>query len=148
MLAIGSDHRGYPLKEEIKKYLEELQVSYKDFGTDSEERVDSLPIIDKVCKSIQNQECDRGILICGTGLAMCITSNKYKGIMCALCQEGLSAARSREHNNSNLLAMGAEVVEVGKAKEIVKIWLETEFLGGKYAERVEQIKELENKNMK
>ena len=89
-----------------------------------------------------------GILICGTGLAMCITSNKYKGIMCAPCYEELAAERSKQHNNANMLSLGAELVTIDKAKKIVKIWLETEFLGGKYGERVQQIVDLETNNMK
>lgn len=148
MIAIGSDHRGFPLKEEIKKYLEELNWEYTDFGTNSEERVDSLPIVVNACESIQNGKCDRGILICGTGLAMTITANKFRGIMCAPCYDELSATRSKQHNNANMLALGAELVDITSAKGIVKIWLETEFLGGKYAERVKQIEELEAKNMR
>ena len=148
MIAIGSDHRGYKLKEEIKKYLTEIDLEYKDFGTNSEERVDSLPIVFNTCQSIQKKECDRGILICGTGLAMTITANKFKGIMCAPCYDVLSAERSKQHNNSNMLALGAELIDIDKAKNIVKIWIETEFLGGKYAERIQQIEELEATNMK
>jgi len=148
MIAIGSDHRGYNLKEHIKKFIEEEGFEYIDFGTDSEERVDSLPIITRVCESIQEETCDRGILICGTGLAMCITANKFKRIMCALCHDELSAARSKEHNDSNLLAMGAEMIDNEGAEKVVETWLKTEHLGGKYADRVQMIKGLEDKNMK
>jgi len=105
MVAIGSDHRGYELKEEIIKYFKERGTKYKDFGTDSEERVDTFPIVDSVAKSIQNKECDRGILICGTGFAMTITANKYKGIMCVPCYDEFAATRSKQHNNINLLAI-------------------------------------------
>ncbi|MCL2342020.1 MAG: ribose 5-phosphate isomerase B [Firmicutes bacterium] len=148
MVAIGSDHRGYALKEEIIKYFKEMDIEYKDFGTYSEERVDSLPIVEKVAKSIQNKECDKGILICGTGFAMTITANKFKGIMCAPCYDEFTAIRSRQHNNANVLAMGAEIVEPSKAVAVVRTWLATEFLGGKYAERIKQIEDLESLNMK
>jgi len=148
MIAIGSDHRGYNLKEHVKEFLDKEGVSYIDFGTDSEERVDSLPIVSKLCKSIQSRECERGILICGTGLAMSITANKFKRIMCALCHDELSATRSREHNDANLLAFGAEMVSNDTAIKMVEAWLKTEHLGGKYAERVDMIKALEDENMK
>ena len=148
MIAICSDHRGYKMKEEIKKYLEEEGIEYINFGTDSEERVDAIVFATKVCKAIQNGEADKGILICGTGIAMSMIANKFKRIMCALCYSELAAERSREHNDANVLALGAEMVSDEKAVEIVKIWLNTEHLGGRYAERVEMIRELENKNMK
>ena len=148
MVAIGSDHRGYKLKEEVKKYLSGKGIEVIDFGADSEERVDSLPIAVNVCKSVQNGEAKRGVLICGTGLAMTIIANKFKRIMCTLCNDELSAARSREHNDSNVLAIGAEMVDSDKAIKIVKTWLETQHLGGVYAERVDRIKALEDENMK
>jgi len=148
MIAIGSDHRGYKLKEAIKEYLEGQGIKVIDFGADSEERVDSLPIAKSVCKSVQSGEAERGILICGTGLAMTIIANKFKRIMCTLCNDELSATRSKEHNDSNLLSMGAEMMDSDKAIKIVKAWIETEHLGGVYAERVNRIKQLEDENMK
>ena len=148
MIAIGSDHRGYKLKEEIKKYLTEMNLNYKDFGTDSEERVDTIPIVVSACESIQKKECDRGILICGTGFAMTITANKFKRIICVPCVDEFGAIRSKQHNNANMLALGAETVDVNKAINIIRTWLGTEFLGGKYEERLKQLEELEDKNMK
>jgi ribose 5-phosphate isomerase B len=147
MIAIGSDHRGYNLKENVKEYFIKENIEYKDFGTISEDRVDTLPIVEKLCKSIQNKETEKGILICGTGLAMSITANKFKRIMCALCYDELAAQRSREHNDANVLAMGAEIVTPEQAINIVKLWLETEHLGGRYAERVAQLRDLEDKLM-
>ena len=147
-IAIGSDHRGYGLKEEIKKYLEEIGIEYKDFGTYSEERVDTLPIVEEACKAIQNKECDKGILICGTGFAMTITANKFKRIICVPCVDEFGATRSRQHNNANVIALGAETVSGSQAIAIIRTWLGTEFLGGKYEERVKQLEELEDKNMK
>jgi len=148
MIAIGSDHRGYKLKEEIKNYLRNQNIEVVDFGAESEERVDSLPIATNVCKLIQSGKVEKGILICGTGLAMSVIANKFKGIICTLCNEELSAIRSKEHNDSNMLAIGAEMVDINKGVSIVKTWLETEHLGGVYAERVERIRRLEDENMK
>ena len=139
MIAIGSDHRGYKLKEHVKEFLEQEGFGYVDFGTDSEERVDSLPIITRVCKSIQEGVCDRGILICGTGLAMCITANKFKRIMCTLCNDELSSVRSREHNDSNILCLGERVVGEGLALDICKAWLKGVYEGGRHQRRVEMI---------
>jgi len=148
MLAIGSDHRGYQVKEDIKKYLDEKGIEYKDCGTYSEERVDSLPIVDSLCKLVQSKECEKGILICGTGFAMTITANKYKRIICAPCYDEFGAERARQHNNANVLALGAEITDGLKAIAVVEKWLNTEFLGGKYEERVKMIEDLEDKNMK
>ena len=119
-----------------------------DFGTGSCERVDTLPIAKEVCKVVQSEENAKGILICGTGLAMSVIANKFKGIICTLCIDELSAKRSREHNDSNVLAMGSEMMDEEKALKIVKAWVDTEHLGGVYAERVQRIRELENENMK
>ena len=105
MIAIGSDHRGYNLKEAIIEYLKRENIEYKDFGTNSEERVDSMPIVDNVAKAIQKGECENGILICGTGFAMTITANKYKGIMSVPCSSEFMAIRSKEHNNINVLSL-------------------------------------------
>lgn len=148
MIAIGSDHRGYKIKESIKEYLKQRNIECIDFGAKSEERVDTIPIAAEVCRTIQNGKAEKGILICGTGLAMTIIANKFKRIMCTLCNEELSAVRSREHNDSNVLSMGAELIDSEKAITIVKAWLETEHLGGRYAERIDMIKSLEDENMK
>ena len=148
MIALGCDHGGYKLKEEIKKYLDEKQIPYKDFGTDSQERTD-YPIFAKaVAKSIQNHECDKGILICTTGIGMTIAANKFKGIRCAVCSEENSAKKAKEHSNINILALSAEDVNISKAVPIIRIWLASEFLEGRYAERLQMIEEIERENMK
>ena len=148
MIAIGSDHRGYKLKEDIITYFKETKIEYKDFGTYSEERVDTLPIVANICESIQNKECDKGVLICGTGFAMTITANKFKRIICAPLFNEFGAERAKQHNNANVIALGAEITDAEKSISIIKKWLDTEFLGGKYAERIKMLEDLEDKNMK
>lgn len=148
MIAIGADHGGYTLKEEIKKYFEECGIEYKDFGTDSIERTD-FPIFAKaVSESIQKKECEYGILICTTGVGMTIVANKFKGIRCAECDDEAFAKKAKEHTNINVLAMPASRVNVSKAIAIIRVWLGTEFLGGRYNERLEMVKEIEKENMK
>lgn len=142
-VAIGADHGGYPLKEEIKQLLDSMQIEYQDFGCDSEESVDypdfALPVAQKVAAG----EFDRGILVCGTGVGMSIAANKIKGVRCALIHDLFSAKATREHNDSNVLAMGARVIGPGLAQEIVKVWLGTEFLGGRHARRIEKVTQIE-----
>ena len=101
MIALGCDHGGYKLKEEIKKYFEEIGLEYKDFGTYSEERVDYPIYASEVAKSVQSKECDSGILICKSGLGMTIVANKYKGIRCAACYDEETAKQAKEHSNVN-----------------------------------------------
>ena len=148
MIAIGSDHGGYRLKEEIKKYLEEKNIEYKDLGCFNEERVDYPNIAEEVAKEVQTKRCDKGILICRSGIGMSIVANKFKGIRCALCHDEFTAKYSRMHNDSNVLAMGADDVTVNDAICILRMWLATEFEGGRHEERINLINEIENKNMK
>ncbi len=148
MIAIGSDHGGYKLKEEIKKYLEEKDIKYKDYGTMNEERADYPNIAKAVAKSIQNKECENGILICRSGLGMAICANKFKGIRCTPCHNEETAKYSKLHNNSNILAIGADDVSQNEAICILRMWLATEFEGGRHQERLDIIKDIENENMK
>ncbi len=148
MIAIGSDHGGYKLKEEIKKYLEEKEIEYEDCGTFSEERAEYPEIAKVVAKEIQNKECNQGILICRSGIGMSIVANKFKGIRCAKCDNEEEAKFSRMHNNSNVLALGADYINVNQAICIVRAWIATEFEGGRHEERIEMINEIENENMK
>ena len=148
MIAIGADHGGYKLKEEIKKYLEEKGIEYKDFGTNSELRADYPIIAKKVAECVQEKEADFGILICRTGYGMAIVANKFKGIRCVPCFEETAAKFSRMHNDSNILALGADYMTVSKAIQILRIWLATEFEGGRHEERLKLIEEIENENMK
>jgi len=148
MIAIGCDHGGYKLKEEIKKYLEEKEIQYKDLGCMNEERVDYPNIAKEVAKSIQTKECEKGILICRSGIGMSMVANKFKGVRCALCHDEFTAKYSKLHNNSNILAIGADVVSTNEAICILRMWLATEFEGGRHEERLKIIEEIENENMK
>ena len=143
MIAIGSDHGGYQLKEEIIKYLKEQGIEYKDCGTYSNERTDFPIYAEKVAKSIQNKECECGILICRSGFGMCITANKFKGIRCAACYNDATAKQAKEHLNVNILALPADYTTTSEAVRRIRTWLGSEFLGGRYAERLEMITEIE-----
>ncbi len=141
-VAIGSDHGGYQLKEKIKQLLEELDISYKDFGTNSKESVDYPDFAEVVAKEVANEKYERGILICGTGIGMSIAANKIDGVRAALCHDLFSAQATREHNDSNILTMGSRVVGDYLALEIVKIWLESDFDGGRHQRRIDKIAKL------
>jgi ribose 5-phosphate isomerase B len=143
MIAIGSDHAAYEFKEEIKKFLEEKGYEYKDFGTYSPERVDYPVFGEKVARAVASGECEKGLLFCGTGVGISIAANKVKGIRAVVCSEPYTAKLSREHNDTNILAVGARVVGIELAKMIIEIWLTTPFEGGRHAERVEMLNNLE-----
>lgn len=148
MIAIGSDHGGYKLKEEIKKYLDEKEIKYKDLGAMNEKRVDYPNIAKDVAKEVQAGKCENGILICRSGLGMSICANKFKGIRCAVCHNEYTAKYAKLHNNSNILAIGADDVTTSEAICILRMWLATEFEGGRHQERIELIEEIEKENMK
>jgi len=148
-IALGSDHGGYKLKENLKEYLKELNVEYSDFGCDSEQPVDYPDIGFKVSNEIKDGNFDKGILICGTGIGISIVANKVKGIRAALCHNEFSARYSREHNDANILILGGRVIGSGLAKEIVKVWLNTDFSQGeRHANRLNKIKQEEDKVFK
>ena len=148
MIAIGSDHGGYKLKEEIKKYLEEKDIEYIDCGCMNEERVEYPNIAKEVAKLVQSKKADKGILICRSGIGMSVVANKFKGIICTPCHNEYTAKYSRLHNNSNILAIGADDVTLNEAICILRMWLATEFEGGRHQERLDIIKEIENENVK
>ena len=148
MIAIGSDHGGYKLKEEIKRYLDEKDIEYKDLGCNDEESVDYPNIAKEVAVAIQTKQCEEGILICRSGLGMTICANKFKGIRCTPCHNEYTAKYAKLHNNSNILAIGADDVTVSEAVRILRMWLATEFEGGRHNERLKLIEEIENDNMK
>ncbi len=127
MIALGSDHGGYELKEAIKKHLDSKGVSYKDLGTNSTAAVDYPEYGRLVANAVVSGECETGILICGTGIGISISANKVKGVRCALCGDTFSAKATREHNNANILALGARVTGEGLALEIVDTFLNTPF---------------------
>ena len=148
MIAIGCDHGGYKLKEEIKKYLDEKEIKYIDYGCMNEERVDYPNIAKEVALSVQKGQAEKGILICRSGLGMSIVANKFKGIRSTPCYNEETAKYAKLHNNSSILAIGADDVTVNEAICILRMWLATEFEGGRHMERVKIIEEIENENMK
>jgi ribose 5-phosphate isomerase B len=145
-IAIGSDHAAYTFKEEIKKFLTEKGHTIVDFGTNSEERVDYCDFGFAVGESVAKGECERGLVLCGSGIGISISANKVKGIRAVVCSEPYSAKLSREHNDTNILALGARVVGIELAKMIIEIWLETEFEGGRHFGRIQKISRYENNN--
>ena len=142
-IAIGSDHIGYPLKEEIKTYLHELGYEVQDFGTRTTRRTDYPLFAKEVTAAVTSKGADLGILICGTGVGMSIAANKVRGIRAVVCSEPYSAMLSRQHNNTNVLTFGARVVGPELARMIVKAWLEAEYEGGRHAKRLEIISQIE-----
>lgn len=144
MIAIACDHAALDMKAEVIRILEERGLEYKDFGTYTTESC-HYPIFGaRAAQSVASGECEKGILICGTGIGMSLVANKVKGIRCSLCSDSYSAKMTRAHNNSNMLAMGARVIGIEVAKEIVAAWLDTPFEGGRHQTRVDMITALEN----
>ncbi len=144
MIAIACDHSALEMKETIKKLLDDMGLAYKDFGTNSEESC-HYPIFGaRAAKAVASGECERGILICGTGIGMSLAANKVKGIRCVACSEPYSARLSRAHNNANMLAIGARVIGPEMAKMIVGEFLNTAFEGGRHQVRVDMLTTLEN----
>ena len=143
MIAIGADHGGYLLKEEIKKYLEERGLEYHDFGTFDEASVDYPVIAAKVAHAVANGEFERGLLFCGTGIGISIAANKVKGIRAAACSDAFSAEFCRRHNDANIFCLGGRVVPPQKAQELVGIYLDTPFEGGRHSRRVGLITDIE-----
>ena len=146
MIAIGSDHGGFSLKREVMAYLDSRGLEYKDFGTYTEDSCDYPVYGEAVANAVASGECERGIIICGTGIGISIAANKVKGIRAALCGDCYSAEYTRRHNDANILAMGARVVGSGLALKIVETFLETDFEGGRHARRVALISEIERRN--
>lgn len=144
MIAMGSDHVGLSLKLEIKKLLDELGLAYQDFGTDNEARCDYPVYAQLAAKAVADGRCERGLIFCGTGIGISIAANKVKGIRCAVCSDCYSAVLSRNHNNSNMLALGSRVVGVDLARMIVSMWLAAEYEGGRHQRRVEMIQRIES----
>lgn len=145
MIALGCDHGGYELMQAVKTHLDELGLAYQDFGTFSADSCDYPVYAEKAARAVASGACDRGILICGTGIGISISANKIKGIRAALCSDCYSAEMTRRHNDANMLAMGARVLGEGLALKIVDTFLTTDFEGGRHKRRVDLIAELENK---
>ncbi len=140
MIALASDHAGFELKESIKKYLVDNNYDIIDFGTNSTASVDYPVFAKMAAEAVASGQCTRGILCCGTGIGVSIVANKQPGIRCALCTNEFTAEMSRKHNDANMMAMGARVVESEElALKMVEIWLNTEFEGGRHKRRVDMI---------
>ena len=146
-IAIGCDHRGLNLKKMIMKFLSDLGHEYEDFGCYDTSSVDYPDIGRRVAEAVADGRFDHGILICSTGIGMSMVANKVPGVRAALCHDTFSARRSREHNDANVLCLGEWVVGEGLAKDIVSAYLAAAFEGGRHAQRLEKVRELERKGL-
>lgn len=142
MIALGSDHAAYEYKELVKAHLIERGHEVEDFGTYSLDRVDYPVIGETVARAVTEGRYEKGIILCGTGIGISISANKVPGIRCVVCSEPYSARLSRQHNDTNVLALGARVVGIELAKMIIDIWLETPFEGGRHQKRVDMLNRL------
>ena len=145
MIAIACDHGALALKEAIKKHLTERGLEYEDFGTNSPDSCDYPDFAGPAAEAVASGACQRGIVVCTTGIGISISANKVKGIRCALLSDLMSARLTRQHNDTNMMALGAGVVGEKLALEIVDVWLDTEFEGGRHARRVEKMMAYEGK---
>ena len=144
-IAIGSDHAGFELKEDLRKFLKERGLGVLDLGAPDETPVDYPEIGRAVAEKVSTGEIPRGILICGTGIGMSMVANRFPGVRATLCHDLYTARMSREHNDSNLLVLGARLLGKGIAREIVKVWLEADFQGGNHRRRLDEIAALDEK---
>ena len=148
MIAIGGDHGGFKLKEEIKKYLDEIGVEYDDVGSYSEERTD-YPIYAKaVGEKGSSGECDKGILICRSGNGVTIVANKFKGVRAGLVVNEQAAKFAKSDDNVNVITISGDNTSIEETIKIIRMWLATEFKGGRYQDRIEMINKIEKENMK
>jgi ribose 5-phosphate isomerase B len=145
VIALGSDHAGYTIKEYLKEHLVKENLEYYDFGTFSVEPVDYPEIALKVAQAIEKGEFKRGVLICGTGIGMSIVANKFRGIRGSVCHDHYTARVSRSHNDSNLLILGSRVISSKLAWELFRIWLETPFSGGRHERRIQKLLQIEQR---
>ena len=143
-IAICSDHRGYKLKSELVKKMQDNAISFEDYGCFSEERCDYPVFALKVGESVKNKKCDLGVVICGSGDGVCISANKVKGIRCICAKESSHVKRAREHVNINVLALAAEETDVNEAFKMLQTFMTTKFLEGRYEERLNLLEKYEN----
>lgn len=146
MIAVGSDHGGFELKQAVMRHLDERGIEYKDFGTYTTESCDYPVYGEAAARAVASGECERGIVICSTGIGISIAANKVKGIRAALCGDCYSAEYTRRHNDANILALGAKVMGEGLALKIVDIFLDTAFEGGRHARRIAMFSDIEERN--
>ncbi len=145
-IAVASDHRGFSVKTKILALLTELNHNSFDFGPESAEMVDYPDYAAKVAQAVSRGEVDRGILICGTGMGMCIVANKFPGVRATNCHDDLTAENSRLHNDANVLCLSADLLGERLVNRMIEIWLKTEFEGGRHAQRVQKISQFESRN--
>ncbi|UCD34192.1 MAG: ribose 5-phosphate isomerase B [Nitrospiraceae bacterium] len=144
-VALGCDHAGLEMKNEVTPLLEELGLEVHDYGTNSEESCDYPEFGEKVARAVSRGDEERGILICGTGIGMSIVANKIPGVRAALCSEDYSAKMSRLHNDANVLVLPGRIIDAATARDIVKVWFRTDFEGGRHQRRLDKIKEIESR---
>jgi ribose 5-phosphate isomerase B len=144
-IAIGCDHLGLPLKEEIVALLRERNIDFQDYGVSSKDKIDYPDVAEKVARAVQQGEFERGILVCGTGIGMAIAANKVPGIRAAVVHDPYSAERSRKSNNAQIMAMGSLVIGPQVARSLATIWLDSEFGGGESTRKVEKISQIEKR---
>ena len=144
-IVIGSDHAGFELKEDLRRYLQEQTIEVEDLGVPSEAPTDYPDIGAIVAEKVARREFERGILICGSGIGMSVVANRFAGVRAALCHDLYTARVSREHNDANVLVLGGRLTGKGLAREILKIWLESKFQGGNHQRRLEKIQSLEKR---
>jgi ribose 5-phosphate isomerase B len=144
IIAVGSDHRGFSTKTRLLALLAEAGHQGVDFGADSAESVDYPDYAAKVARAVSGGQVDRGILICGTGIGMCITANKFAGVRACTCHDEMTARLSRQHNDANVLCLSADLLSERVMNRLVEIWLTTEFEAGRHARRLEKISQFEH----
>lgn len=144
-ILIASDHAGFNLKEKLKIYLKKTSHVFKDLGTYSQDSCDYPEFAGSLAKKISNRQYKQGILICKTGVGNSIVANRFPGVRAALCYNIIAARLSREHNDSNVLVLGAAFANAALAKKILNVWLKTEFVGGRHQRRLNKIKTIENR---
>ncbi|MBY0585732.1 ribose 5-phosphate isomerase B [bacterium] len=142
-VAVGSDHRGFQVKKRVMKHLADRNHEVLDLGTNSEESVDYPDYAQKVCLAVARKQADRGVLICGTGIGMCIVANKYDGIRAAPAHDDVTAELSRSHNDANVLCLSADLLGGPLIDHILDIWMKTQFDGGRHQRRVDKIHDAE-----
>src|SRR4030042_4104425 len=147
-VVLASDHRGYQLKNSLKKFLEEREMEFLDVGTFSADSVDYPDFAMLAAEKVSHGDYDRGILICGSGIGMCVVANKFPGVRAAVCHDVSAAEMSRKHNDSNMLGLGADVINEELARKILHVWLETKFEGGRHLRRIQKISDIESRLMK
>lgn len=147
-LVLACDHRGYQLKDSLKKFLEEKKIEFLDVGTFSADSVDYPDFAMLAAEKVSRGDYDRGILICGSGIGMCVVANKFPGVRAAVCHDVSAAEMSRKHNDANMLGLGADKITEEMARKILLIWLDTKFEGGRHLRRIQKISEIESRLVK